>query len=123
MTQQIDYNSEIERIKKEIEELTNEESKKNELGNLQKKLELLKFRKKNAGILKFTRGWEKGMKNTFKGIGTIIKSTGKALEKSDDFIAKQKIKETEQKKQIKELNKDKTKRKSLADEIKDLGVD
>lgn len=116
-----EFDLEIERVRKEINDLLKEESKKKELGLLKEKLRVLQFRKKNEKLLKFTSNWENGIKKIFKGVKVALTKTGKALEKSDAFIAKQKLKEAEQNKELK-LTKDKLK-KPFKDELNEaLGV-
>lgn len=81
-------NIESEKLKKEIAEIRN-------------KLSKTEFRKKHSGLLKVTGALENGVKGFFKGIIKAVKATGKALEKSDAYIAEQKAKEAKSNKQEK----------------------
>lgn len=108
-------NRELEELRKELSKLKdcleqNQESEqlKSEINKIKSQLKKAEFRKKHSKLLKVTNTLEKGAKGFFKGIIKTTKSVGKALEKSDSYIAKQKAKEQALKK-VKPLNKNEIK--------------
>ena len=102
---------EIEKLKQEIEELRNQNLKQKELKELREKHRKLMFRTKHPKLLNITGGLEHGVKRMFGSIGSGLKKAGKALEKSDSYIAKKQAEE--------KALKNKTKSKSTKDEIND----
>lgn len=92
---------EIENLKKEIERLEMEQQQRKEKRKLEAKLKKLKFQEKHSGLLNITGKLEQGTKRVFGSIGSGLKKAGKTLEKSDEWIAEQKRKESEQQKKIK----------------------
>ena len=108
---------EIEILKEEISELKNDSKKEQELNQLRDRLKKLKFRKEHPKLLNLTMGLEQGTKRIFRSIGSGISKAGKAIEKSDRYIAEQQRKECELK-----LNKGKKKQKGILDDAS-LGID
>jgi hypothetical protein len=89
---------EIYKLKKEISKIESDNKKKSEIISLRARLNKLKFQTKHKKLLNVTLGLEQGTKRIFKGLGTTIKKTGQAIQKSDDFIAKEYEKEKSQNK-------------------------
>lgn len=94
----------LKEIEEELKQLELEYKELELKKKLLDKIKRLKFRKKNAKLLNITQKLENGAVGLFKGIGN-------GLKKSDEYIAKEKIKEA---KQNKELNK-----KPKKDEVKE----
>jgi hypothetical protein len=99
------YDLEIENLKKKINELKNKDSKQNELSKLKKELQVLEFRTKHKGLLKVTNNIEKSTLGLFKGLGKTLKTVGKNLEKSDEYILREKLREAEMNKNNKQIKK------------------
>jgi hypothetical protein len=114
------YDSEIETLKKEIETLQIEDKKKSEIQLLKKKLEVLNFRRKHNKLLSITNKLEKGTIGVFKGLGKAINKAGQALEKSDNYIAKEKLKEAELNNKLKKSKVIKLKKKTIFQEAGDI---
>lgn len=91
---------ELERLKEEIRTLEARERVDKEKELLKKRLAKAKFRTKHKGLLKVTQGLEQGAKRIGNILGSGIKKTGKglvktaeALNKADEWVAKQEAKE------------------------------
>jgi hypothetical protein len=89
---------EIDNLKNKLEELKEQEKNEEEKGQLKKQIQQFQFRKKHKKLLKVTNALEQGTKRFFKAIGVGIKGTAKALEKSDQYIAKQQYLEKQREK-------------------------
>jgi hypothetical protein len=98
---ELELDRQIKELKEKIYNLTNIDSKQEELGKLKNQLRTLEFRTKHKKLLKFTNKYEKGVKGFFKGMGKAIKTGGKALEKSDAYLEKKKLEEAEARKKLK----------------------
>ena len=111
-----DIEREIRSMKEQLKDLNELEGMETEKGKVQKQLNKAKFRHKHKTVLKYTSGLEKGVLGLFKGLGKGIKKTGEGLAKSDEYLQKEKLKESNFKK-----NKYK-KRRNILDEAS-FGLD
>ena len=114
----MELDEEIQKTRDEINRLTEIDKKSTELKQLKAKLNQLTFRNKHKKLYNTTMSLERGTKRFFKAFGSGLKKTGKALEKSDEYIAREKAKERELMKN-KKSNKE-VKKRSMLEEAGDI---
>jgi len=107
-----DIDKELEKAKNDLFQLETEMKSETELEKIKEKIRVLKFRKKHPKLIGVTGRLEQGTKRFFKSLGSGLSKAGKALEKSDAYIAKEQAKER--------TNKPKKKSKDSLDDALNL---
>ena len=103
---------EIKELRQQLEDLKYKKGLESTRNKLSKALKDAEFRQKHKKLLGFTGKLEKNTVGLFKGFGKGLNKVAKGLEKSDEYIEKQKIKEKELSK-----TKDKPKKSEIKEEM------
>lgn len=118
---------EIQTKKKKLEELRlytenvkEKEKLESEERALLNKLHQHEVVQKYPKLFAFTRAWANFWKGLFKGIGSFFTGAGKALAKSDKFIAEQELKDNEHKVKMLKQELKQSKPKGILEEAGDI---